>query len=141
LRRHLKALSLPSKGDAPVHFTDASPIHHLSVDDYLTQLQRLNYLDSFQAAEGGAKKVSKKNAKRVRVEEDGDRTLEWKWGPRAHCEVGEQASAKFIAEFMVATLAEDVDEEPEDAARQEALLVKMLQGVTKAAGGNLAGVR
>ena len=108
----------------------------------MTQLQRLNYLDSFQTAEAGGKKASKKSAKRVRVDEEGDRTSEWKWGPRAHCEVGEQAIAEFIAEFMVTSEADDGDdEEPESAAQREAVLGKMLQGVTKAAGGSLAGVR
>ena len=115
-------------------------------------------MDRQQVGDVGAKKGGKKlgaGSKRLRTQaedrEEG-RTYEWRWGPRAFSEVGEEYIGKFIAEFMVSS---EVDEEGEGRgeagagaatsaaarAKEKALVEKMYVGVEKAAGGKLMGLK
>lgn len=84
---------------------------------------------------------------------------EWKWGPRAHAEVGELAIARFVAEFMVRkpgsssrrVSSGDGDGEEgdgdgdgdgeEDGGEGERKVVAMVGAIKRAAGGELLGVR
>ncbi|KAF8635766.1 hypothetical protein AX17_003865 [Amanita inopinata Kibby_2008] len=156
LRANLKRLRLPTGGE--VAFSALSTHKTLTVDQYLSTLLRQNYIDREQVGEG---KIGKgKGNKRGRVatqapqdDEEGT-TYQWRWGPRAYCEVGEKAIAKFVAEFMVGkqTDAEgDEEEQGRDGSSRRARgkerpsagskVEKMLEGIEKAAGGNLTDLR
>ena len=80
---------------------------------------------------------------------------EWRWGNRAHGEVGEQAVAGFVGEFMVErTRLADVEEEDEEnvggrrrgkkkkkEAGMEQQLETMIKAIERAAGGNLTDIK
>jgi len=76
---------------------------------------------------------------------------QWKWGGRAHSEVGEKGIAKFIAEFMVERMVENEDEDgDEDEVQgkqksddlQQRRLEVMMKGIQRAAaGGELSDVK
>lgn len=121
------------------------------MDGYLSGLLKQGYLD--RQLVGDAAKKGKRGggvgSKRLRTQaediEEG-RAYEWRWGPRAHCEVGEENIGRFVAEFMV---EREMNEEAgnnttqgRSAAaakkRQEEKLEKMYSGIEKAAGGKLA---
>ncbi|CUA67326.1 hypothetical protein RSOLAG22IIIB_07363 [Rhizoctonia solani] len=84
--------------------------------EFLTHLTKLGYLERVRAATGiAATQQAKKRGRQSQVtagddEEDGA-TTEWKWGSRAHAELGEKAVAEFMVEFMV-------ERAIKDAARQ-----------------------
>ncbi|KAJ7048061.1 MAGE-domain-containing protein [Mycena amicta] len=158
LRAMLKRLNLTGTGN--ISFTAASTHagNVLTLDAYLTQLMRQGYIDRAQVGAGADGKKSANKGKRGRVsaaDEDIGTAYEWRWGPRAASEVGEQAIAKFIAEFMVAQHAhaeeEDDGEEGNSGAAKarskkkqadaKARLDKMLTGVARAAGGELAEIK
>ncbi|KAF8814581.1 MAGE-domain-containing protein [Phlegmacium glaucopus] len=146
LRRHLKALHLPSNPNVrPIRYTASSTTRSQNIDGYLSQLLKQGYLDRQQVGGDTGAKTGKKpggGSKRLRTQAEDleGRTYEWRWGVRAFSEVGEENIGKFIAEFMVST---DVNQEEEGrgaaAARtkEEALVKKMYTGVEKAAGGKL----
>jgi hypothetical protein len=160
LRTQLKCLRLLSTaGRSPVHFTTSSTHRSVSLDAYLTHLQQKGFLDRQQVGDHASKK--KGAGKRIRATqaedaEDG-RTWEWRWGPRAACEVSEEGIAKFVAEFMVGNADADEDEDTEGNAAggarrrraggaaaangREDKLKRMLVGVKKAAGEKLAKCR
>ncbi|KAJ6472320.1 MAGE family-domain-containing protein [Mycena vitilis] len=158
LRATLARLRLPSSSSIP--FSATATHRTLSLDLYLTLLLRQGFLD--RAAVGGdaANKAAKGagRGKRTRVaaaDEDqaGGQTYEWRWGARAQSEVGEQAVAAFVTEFMVS--AEGGGEDAEDGAEDNAAgrarankkradaanrLEKMAKGIERAAGGQLAAI-
>lgn len=118
------------------------------MEQYLTNLIRQGYLDHRQIGEN--KKGKGKGAKRGRVtqvDEESGATYEWKWGNRAQSEVGEKGIAQFVAEFMVADAGDDEDDD--EGARggrvrrenTQAKLTKMIKGIERAAGGQLAEVK
>lgn len=124
----------------------------MNLDTYLSNLLKHGYLDRQQVGGDAARKGKKGGSKRLRTQaEDLEEGImyEWRWGPRAHCEVGEEDIGKFVAEFMVDG---EVNEEEEGGRaaggrgaavarkKQEDLLKKMYSGVEKAAGGKLAEV-
>lgn len=169
LRTHLKSLGLTTNSQIPfpTHATHRS----VPVEQYLGTLIRQGYLDRYHssgadaAGGAGASKRGAAGAKRGRVSlgghgDDGDiagggQSYEWRWGPRAMSEVGEKAVAKFVAEFMVGSVEGDDDDDEEEEANggrrgrrgggkkegAEKRLEKMLHGVERAAGGNLADVK
>ena len=159
MRKHLKSLHLPSNPSLrPIRYTASSTTRCQNIDSYLSHILKQGYLDRQQVGDVGAKKGGKKlgaGSKRLRTQaedrEEG-RTYEWRWGPRAFSEVGEEYIGKFIAEFMVRS---EVDEEGEGRgeaaaggatsaaarAKEKALVEKMYVGVEKAAGGKLMGLK
>jgi melanoma-associated antigen len=154
LRKHLRSLHLPSNPSLrPIRYTASSTTRCQNIDGYLSHLLKQGYLDRQQVGDVGAKKGGKPGAasKRLRTQaedrEEG-RTYEWRWGPRAFSEVGEEYTGKFIAEFMVSS---EVDQEEEGRgaaatsaaarAKEKALVEKMYVGVEKAAGGKLMGLK
>nr|GAT52227.1 predicted protein [Mycena chlorophos] len=162
LRAMLKRLNLSAT--TPIPFTAASthPGNTLTLDAYLTQLIRQAYIDRAQVGSGpgidGKKTANKGKRGRGRVsaaDDESGTSYEWRWGPRAASEVGEQAIGTFVAEFMVSgqfAAAEDDDdaEEGNAAARArakkrqadaKARMEKMLNGVARAAGGGLAEIK
>ena len=163
LRSHLKRLRLTPTANIP--YTANTPHHSLTVETYLAQLQRQGYLDRLRVGDApkkaGVGKRARGGAAASQNPRGGDGAdeaqWEWRWGPRAAAEVGEQAIAKFIGEFMVERShgvdmdADDDDDEDDgqqtgrarrerEKARQEeanAKLAKVMRGIERAAGGTL----
>lgn len=124
-------------------FTTASPIHSLSTEAFLTQLIKQNYLERRATGDtgrtGGGKRGRAAQTQR-RDDDDGAREMyEWRWGTRAMCEVGEEAIARFVAEFMVEGV--EADEEAQNAQKRKDQYKKMYSGIEKAAGGKLSDVK
>jgi melanoma-associated antigen len=119
-----------------VYFDDKSTHQSLTVNAYLTQLARQGYLDYSKIgdAKSGGKRTRVPNASQTRGEEGSNG--EWRWGARAHGEVGEQGVARFVAEFMAERAADP--EAGEDA--QQKLLEAMLKGI-KGVTGELSDVK
>jgi hypothetical protein len=134
----------------------------MPVDTFLQHVVRQGYLDRVRL--GDTKSTTGKRRGRVSATqgnantEENPQAYEWRWGNRAHGEVGEQAVANFVGEFMVErTRLADVEEEEEEGAggdrrrgkkkqkQKEGGLEKRLETVVKAieraAGGNLTDVR
>ena len=80
----------------------------MTLDAYLALLSRQGYVERQRVGEAGKKTAA--GGKRGRAPaatqanaaagEEGT-AFEWRWGNRAHSEVGEMAIAAFAAEFMV----------------------------------------
>ncbi|TFK19515.1 MAGE-domain-containing protein [Coprinopsis marcescibilis] len=172
LRSYLKNLHLPlASSREPVHLTNTSTIRSMSTESYLSSLVRQNYLDRRVQGEsaGAGSKRPRATQKAARDEDDGGarEMYEWRWGSRAKCEVGEEAVARFVAEFMVGGGppiggGESEESEEEDGrvrggkrgrkgkgndntntnsrAKKEENVKKMVEGIAKAAGGRLADV-
>ena len=72
-------------------------------------------------------------------------TYEWRWGARSHAEVGEQALAAFVAEFMAERTLRDQDDDDDDEGdgrrhtQQEAekIVATIMKDIKRAAGGQL----
>jgi hypothetical protein len=150
LRRYLKTLRLPSKPNVkPIRFNTSSTVRSTNLDTYLSGLLKQGYLDRQQVGDAARKgKKGGVGSKRLRTQaedlEEG-RAYEWRWGPRAHCEIGEENIGRFVAEFMVEREANEDrggNTQGRGAAaakkRQEEILQKMYGGIEKAAGGKLA---
>ena len=99
-------------------------------------MARQGYLDYSKVgdAKSGGKRSRVPNASQARGEEVGNG--EWRWGVRAHGEVGEQGVARFVAEFMAERA---VDPEAGEEAQQK-LLEAMLKGI-KGVTGELSDVK
>lgn len=119
-----------------MYFDDKSTHQSLTVNVYLTQLVRQGYLDYSRIGDvkSGGKRSRVPNATQAGGEESSN--VEWKWGPRAHGEVGEQGVARFVAEFM----AERVADPEAGEETQQKLLEAMLKGI-KGATGELSDVK
>jgi hypothetical protein len=146
LRANLKRLRLPSTGT--LAFNSQSTHKSLPLEQYLSLLMRQGFIDRQRI--GDAKKA-KAQGKRGRATQDDEAgtTYEWRWGNRAQSEVGEMGIAKFVAEFMVGEDEEDGDDE-EEGSRAKAKkrqveadnkLTKMMKGIARAAGGELADLK
>jgi hypothetical protein len=145
LRRYLKSLRLPSNPNVqPIRYNTSSTIRSTTLDTYLSGLLKQGYLDRQQVGDQRKGKKGGVGSKRLRTQaedlEDG-RAYEWRWGPRAHCEVGEENIGRFIAEFMVEReVNEDQGGNTQGRAatrRREDKVQKMYIGIEKAAGGKL----
>lgn len=107
----------------------------------------------------GAKNAPKKRMRTsTQNPQDGDHTAgyEWRWGPRAHSEIGESGIALFAAEFMVerareaaglgaanATVAGADSEgtsKPDKASLKQAV-GRIVDGIGRAAGGDLSDIK
>ncbi|KAF9022823.1 MAGE-domain-containing protein [Hymenopellis radicata] len=136
LRSYLTKLRLSN-----VAFTSRSTTRSVPLDTYLQTLLRQGYLDRQSLADASKKGGTKGGkSKRVRADEDGGGVkYEWRWGSRAHTEIGEEGIGEFVAEFMVGPVN---DEEGEGGGRRqkerEKKVHKMVQGIGRAAGGGLA---
>lgn len=119
-----------------MYFDDKSAHQSLTVNAYLAQLTRQGYLDYSKLgdAKSGGKRSRVPNVGQARREEGNNG--EWRWGPRAHGEVGEQGVARFVAEFMAERAMDP--EAGEDV--QQKLLEAMLRGI-KGVTGELSDVK
>jgi melanoma-associated antigen len=162
LRGNLKRLRLPPT--AIVTFNAQSTHKQMTVDAYLTLLSRQGYIERQRIGDAAA--ASKKGgagSKRGRAPAatqqanaaDDGAAFEWRWGNRAHSEVGEMAIAGFAAEFMVERMGLEEEEAEEgggggrgagaarerrDQARKN-ILEKMVKGFERSAGGNLSEIK
>ena len=131
----------------------------MPIDTFLQHLVRQGYLDHVPLRNTKAKT----NKRRGRVSatqgsrdaEENPRAYEWRWGNRAHGEVGEQAVARFVGEFMVERMGmADVEEEvggsgeghrrrkqKQKESGLEKQLETMVKAIERAAGGNLADIK
>jgi hypothetical protein len=147
----LKQLRLAQ--NATVSFNNTSTHQSMQINAFLTQLTKQGYLDPSVVGEqkaGGkrtrAPAATQGGSKNGEPVEDGA-NLQWKWGSRAHSEVGERGIAKFVAEFMVERTATEEDRDGEDAAprseeMQRKALETMMKGIERAAaGGELSDVK
>ncbi|KAL0953796.1 hypothetical protein HGRIS_004980 [Hohenbuehelia grisea] len=149
LKAYLKRLgaNLTSKLRFGMHATQ----RNMTVDKYLEELIRHGYIERQRV--GDNQKTGKGRGKRARpgADDDTGAQYEWRWGNRAYSEVGERGIAQFVAEFMVGD--EDADEE-EDAeaggsrharrgrqADDKSKFSKMVRGIERAAGGELADLK
>jgi melanoma-associated antigen len=155
LRAVLKQLRLTPNERIPLD--NKSTNKAMQTNNYLTLLQKQGYLERSVIGE------QKAGGKRTRIPAatqggaDGNsedvNNIQWKWGGRAHSEVGEQGIAKFIAEFMVERMIEskeegDGDDDDEGAQGkqknddlQQKRLGVMMNGIQRAAGGDLSDVK
>lgn len=110
LRANLKRLGLSSTGSVPMN---AQSTHKsLPIDTYLGQLIRQGYIDRIKVGETkapGGKRARAPAATQANADEN--QAFEWHWGHRSYSEIGEQAVATFVAEFMVERNRDDDAEE------------------------------
>ncbi|KAI0667533.1 MAGE family-domain-containing protein [Trametes maxima] len=153
LRAILKRLQLPA--NAPVPLSSQSSAQALTIDAHLAHLARQGFLEKSRiggagpgGGSGGAGRGGKGGSvgagKRVRASQHAhdDSVLaayEWRWGPRAHAEVGERAAALFVAEFMAVRPGEDDGDEdavaaPRDAGAQRRVET-LFKGIERAVSG------
>ncbi|KAF9078267.1 MAGE family-domain-containing protein [Rhodocollybia butyracea] len=154
LRAALRQLHLPTGAGVPLgrsaHLSGNSGNMNMTIDTYLQHLIRQGYLDRFMVGEAGkAAKAGKRGRTSTAAgndDEEGNK-YEWRWGIRAQSEIGEKAVAEFIAEFMVGTNGgdgQDVGGSRRANGRGSdsgTKLKKMLDGIEKAAGGNVADLK
>jgi hypothetical protein len=158
LRSFLQRLRL--QPSTPVPSTCQSTQKATTLDMFLSSLVRQGYVERRVIGDPKAKKGAV-GAKRVRSTqgegEDLGTIWEWRWGPRAHSEIGEKNIAQFVAEFMVESEmragsdGEQEEEEPQSRAgqrkkekkEQESMkrLELMLKGIMRAAGGPLSHIQ
>lgn len=150
LRSNLKRLRLPPT--ATISFNAQSTHKQITVDAYLNLLCRQGYIEHQRLGDAGKAPGGKRGrapaATQANAEEGA--TYEWRWGNRAHSEVGEMGIGTFAAEFMVERMGME-DEEEEDGGRgagkgkrndaRKKLLEKMIKGIGRAAGGSLAEIK
>lgn len=92
--------------------------------------------------------MAKRGGKRGRNADDDNVQYEWRWGPRAHAEIGEQGVGHFLAEFMAerssaeeAEVSDDDDDAAERQQTQKKKVEKRYRGIETAAGSALSDVR
>ncbi|KAJ3714683.1 hypothetical protein C8R42DRAFT_558891, partial [Lentinula raphanica] len=140
--------SVPLGRSAHTHPSGASSTN-VTIEAYIQLLTKQGYIDCISSNEAG-RPAKAAGGKRGRASaaggradgEDGENKYDWRWGTRAHSEIGEKAIQEFIAEFMVGV---NDDEENQDGgaggsrrgggAGMQEKLKKMMDGIEKAAGG------
>ncbi|KAF8594699.1 hypothetical protein BDV93DRAFT_159244 [Ceratobasidium sp. AG-I] len=105
LRRLLKPLGLTPTADVPMPIS--TPRRRTKFQDFLGHLIKLGYLERQRAATANATGTqAKKRGRQSQAMPTGDddedgAAIEWRWGSRAHAEIGEKAVAEFMVDFMV----------------------------------------
>lgn len=157
LRAHLKRLGLAS--NESISMNTQSTHKSLPIDTYLGQLMKQGYLDRIKLGDTKAAGGKRSRAPAAtQTNPDENQAFEWHWGHRSYSEIGEQAIATFIAEFMVERSrdddAEDDDDDDGKAARsrgkgraraedggRDKKLKNVYGAIERAAGGNLSDVK
>ncbi|KAG2098101.1 MAGE-domain-containing protein [Suillus cothurnatus] len=156
LRAHLKRLGLSS--NESISMNTQSTHKSLPIDTYLGQLMKQGYIDRIKLGDPKAAGGKRGRAPAAtQANQDETQAFEWHWGHRSYSEIGEQAIATFIAEFMVErNRDEDVEDDDEDgkAARSrgkgragaedgggDKKLKTVYGAIERAAGGNLSDVK
>lgn len=155
LRSFLKRLRLPI--GTPITLNEQSTRNSINIEDYLSSLQRLGFLDRTKvggaSANGNKRGRGGQSQSQVNNEDEGD-AFEWRWGPRAMTEVGEMGIGKFVADFLEERTreaeAEDEDDEMDERQARKARqkgeeqstkrMEALVKGIERAAGGSLSDV-
>ncbi|KAG1782191.1 MAGE-domain-containing protein [Suillus placidus] len=156
LRAHLKRLGLTS--NESISMNAQSTHKSLPIDTYLGQLMKQGYIDRVKL--GDTKAAGGKRGRApaaTQANPDEIQAFEWHWGHRSYSEIGEQAIATFVAEFMVErNRDDDAEDDDEDGtttrgrgkgrARGEngggdKKLKNVYGAIERAAGGNLSDVK
>ncbi|KAE9397916.1 hypothetical protein BT96DRAFT_822681 [Gymnopus androsaceus JB14] len=156
-RAALRQLHLPAAAEVPLgrsahNLPGSGGSNSMNIDAYLQHLIRQGYLDRIVVGEGGKPKTSGKRGRTSTAGGDADdgeaSKYEWRWGARSQSEIGEKAMAEFMAEFMVGSKGNDDQGEGRRAGgsgrgaqNTGAVMKKMMDGIEKAAGGNLADLK
>ncbi|KAJ3718087.1 MAGE-domain-containing protein [Lentinula guzmanii] len=151
LRATLRQLHLPPGASVPLgrsahnHLPGTGGNSNVTIEAYLQLLMRQGYIDRISSDEAG-KPVKTSGGKRGRAAanidaEDGENKYDWRWGPRAHSEIGEKAIQEFISEFMVEISGRQDNQDDGEGARVQERLKKMMNGIEKAAGGNISDIK
>ncbi|KAJ3891310.1 MAGE-domain-containing protein [Lentinula edodes] len=166
LRGALRQLHLPMGASVPLgrsahnHSSGTGGTATFTIEAYLQLLIRQGYIDRVVSGEAG-KPAKAAGGKRGRLStvggnldgEDGENKYEWRWGPRAHSEIGEKAVQEFVAEFMVGIGSNEDDQDGSGsrggrrsggsnrAQDNAAKLKKMMDGIEKASGGNIVDLK
>ncbi|KIK46864.1 hypothetical protein CY34DRAFT_800038, partial [Suillus luteus UH-Slu-Lm8-n1] len=154
LRAHLKRLGLTS--NEAISMNTQSTHKSLPIDTYLGQLMKQGYIDRIKL--GDTKAAGGKRGRApaaTQTNPDETQAFEWHWGHRSYSEIGEQAIATFVAEFMVERNRDDDGEDDDEdgrAARGRGKgraraedsggdkLKNVFGAIERAAGGNLSDV-
>ncbi|KAH8827382.1 MAGE-domain-containing protein [Flagelloscypha sp. PMI_526] len=143
LMNHLKRLNIPQFSEHSVQLNYSTIVTPtLSTPKFLESLIKGGWIERHVL--GGAKtKKGAPGAKRtLPTGEDavnGNERYEWRWGPRAHSEIGEKESAQWIANFMVTSqMTGELTEQQQKAAGEK--VKKVYAGIEKVAGGGLRDV-
>ncbi|KAF8552302.1 MAGE-domain-containing protein [Imleria badia] len=155
LKANLKRLRIPPGGTIPSNAQSTQ--RSVTIDTFFQHLVRQGYLDCVRL--GDTKSTGKRRGRVSATQgnsEENPQACEWRWGNRAHGEVGEEAVARFVGEFMVErTRMADVEEEEEEGGSgggrrrgkqkqkdggMEKRLETVVKAIERAAGGNLADV-
>lgn len=149
LRTNLKRLRLSP--NALIHLTSQSTHKTLTTEQYLSQLIRQGYIDRTDISAAGQGAPKKRGRGSTQQNQDGDNAAayEWRWGPRAHSEIGEIGIATFASEFMVERAREAAGSaaaDREGASRQnrdklKQAVDKMVEGIGRAAGSALSEIK
>ncbi|KAG0696332.1 MAGE-domain-containing protein [Suillus ampliporus] len=156
LRANLKRLCVTSTGS--ISMNTQSTHKSLPIDTYLGQLVKQGYLDRIKPGETkvpGGKRGRAPAATQANPDET--QAFEWHWGHRSYSEIGEQAIATFIAEFMVERNRDDDAEEDDQEdgrtqgrgkgragagdGRGDKKLKSVYGAIERAAGGNLSDIK
>lgn len=155
LRANLKRLRIQPGSMIPLNAQSAH--RAMAIDTFLGHLIRQGYVDRVRLGNNkaaGEKRVRTFAATQIAAEDS--HAYEWRWGNRAYSEIGEQAIASFVAEFMVESLGQgEIDEDDEEQAggerrqrrgrgrenQAEKRLQTMHKAVERAAGGNLSDIK
>lgn len=119
-----------------------------TLEAFLYLCVRQGYLDLQRLGDvKGAPKKRGRASAATQAANGGDEAVvyEWRWGPRALAEVGEQDVGRFVADFMVErgrreATGEDADEDEDvgEMAEVKKMRERTMGGIERAAGGNLA---
>ncbi|ELU40492.1 MAGE domain-containing protein [Rhizoctonia solani AG-1 IA] len=114
LRALIKPLGLTPNAEMFVPISNHR--RRMKFPEFLAHLTKLGYLERARAtlAMAGTQQPKKRGrqSQAAAVDDDDDGSaIEWKWGSRAHAEMGEKAVAEFMVDFMV-------ERAIKDAARQ-----------------------
>ncbi|QRV81244.1 Melanoma-associated antigen G1 [Ceratobasidium sp. AG-Ba] len=170
LKRLLKPLGLTATTEMLLPIT--TPKRKMKFPDFLGHLMKLGYIERQRAAAAavaaGATQQPRKRGRQSQATQDDDEdgaAVEWRWGSRAHAEIGEKAVAEFMVDFMVerairdaakqlrrqAQTQEEEEEEGDETAerakdraaldeRGQKMREVMMRDVERSAGGHLSEV-
>ena len=101
LKKHLKTFHLGFS--SILSLPPRSSEREIKLEAYLLNLVKQNYLDRVRVGFPGstAPAQSQPSRRKSRMEDDdGEASFEWRWGSRAHAEIGEDSVAGYVADFM-----------------------------------------
>ena len=136
----LRRLQLSGTAHLPVSSQGTNQA--LTVDAALALWARQGYLEKARVGAGGKGKGPGKRARATQAAADDEhlQAFEWRWGPRALSELGEQGLARFVAEFMAVPPGADAegDEDAVGAPQDEGTQKRVgfvYRGIERAAAG------